>query len=118
MAIALGHGDLNSLSKDAKRIVNRDRDLRISPMAVLELEFLYEIRRVRISREAALETLAREFGLCVCDLPFEAVARQAAAEAWTRDPFDRIIVAQARLAQAILITRDTTMHAQYAKALG
>jgi PIN domain nuclease of toxin-antitoxin system len=58
----------------------------------------------------------RDIGLRVCDRPFSDVARQAAIEGWTRDPFDRLIVAQARLAKAALITRDTTMHANYAKS--
>lgn len=62
VAVALGHGELGSLGKEARRMLDRDRDLRISPMAVLELEFLHEIKRIRISRQVAIETLAREFG--------------------------------------------------------
>ncbi len=69
----------------------------------------------------AREVLTRfgtAIGLQVCDLPFEEVAFQATAESWTRDPFDRIIVAQARLAKAVLVTRDVTILANYNKAIG
>ena len=32
----------------------------------------------------------------MCDLPFTVVSQAALAEGWTRDPFDRMIVAQAK----------------------
>ncbi|MEO8099159.1 MAG: PIN domain-containing protein [Acidobacteriota bacterium] len=68
--------------------------------------------------EVIVAHLAADIGLKVCDLPFAAVARQASEETWTRDPFDRIIVAQARVANATLITRDETIQARYNRALG
>ncbi|MEI9811179.1 MAG: hypothetical protein WDO18_00250 [Acidobacteriota bacterium] len=43
---------------------------------------------------------------------------QPRPERWTRDPFDRMIVAQARLAKAHLITRDTIIQTHYPKAIG
>jgi PIN domain nuclease of toxin-antitoxin system len=85
-------------------------------MVVLELEILREIGRIRGGPHDHITFLERDIGLRVCDRPFSDVARQAAIEGWTRDPFDRLIVAQARLAKAALITRDTTMHANYAKS--
>jgi PIN domain nuclease of toxin-antitoxin system len=116
--VALVAADLRSLSKDARRLLDRETDIRVSPMVVLELELLREIRRVRGTMHAHINFLAADIGLRVCDQPFADVARQAAEEAWTRDPFDRMIVAQARLAGAPLITRDQTMQARYAKAIG
>jgi PIN domain nuclease of toxin-antitoxin system len=41
------------------------------------------------------------------------VAREAEAHDWTRDPFDRLIVAQASLFDAPLITKDADVHAHY-----
>jgi PIN domain nuclease of toxin-antitoxin system len=117
IAIELGAERLN-LAKEALRLLDRDPDLRISPIAVLEFQFLHEVGRLRPGPDVVIQTLASEFGLRVCDRPFDAVVRQACQEAWTRDPFDRIIVAQARLARAPLLTRDTTMQAHYEKALG
>jgi PIN domain nuclease of toxin-antitoxin system len=40
-------------------------------------------------------TLAKEIALRVCGLPFLDVVESAAKEKWIRDPFDRLIVAQA-----------------------
>ena len=114
---ALGRGDLALFSKDARRLMDREPDLRISPMVLLELEYLKEIRRIRESSDVIVATLAAEIGLRVCDRSFEEIARQATEESWTRDPFDRMIVAQARLAGAVLITRDTTIQARYNKAI-
>lgn len=104
-------------SNEAKRLIDREPDIRISPMVLLELEYLREIRRIRESSDVIVATLGAEIGLRVCDRSFEEVARQAAQESWTRDPFDRMIVAQARLTGAILITRDTTIQARYSKAI-
>jgi PIN domain nuclease of toxin-antitoxin system len=87
-------------------------------MVLLEIEYLREIGRIRASREQLLTRLERSLSLNVCDLPFRDVALQAATEAWTRDPFDRMIVAQARLAKAVLITRDTHILSNYPKAMG
>lgn len=116
--VALDQADLRLFTKEARRLIDRDPDLRVSPIIFLELEYLREINRIRRSGETIMTNLSTSAGLRVCDRTFKEVARQAAAETWTRDPFDRIIVAHARIAQATLITRDTNMHARYAKALG
>jgi PIN domain nuclease of toxin-antitoxin system len=36
---------------------------------------------------------------------------------WTRDPFDRLVVSQAALADSILITRDRLILEHYPKAV-
>jgi len=38
-------------------------------------------------------------------------------QTWTRDPFDRLIVSQARLADVPLLTRDRTIHTHYPRAI-
>jgi hypothetical protein len=53
-----------------------------------------------------VEALRREVGLEVCDLPFAQIAEAAIEQSWTRDPFDRLIVSQAILRGAPLLTRD------------
>jgi PIN domain nuclease of toxin-antitoxin system len=64
-----------------------------------------------------LQTLGRDLGVRLCDLPFADVVTAALRQSWTRDPFDRIIVAQAALRRAPLITRDATIRAHYHRAL-
>ncbi len=87
-------------------------------MVLVELDFLHEIGRIDVSARMLLDALREDIRFSVCDRSFADVALAAAAERWTRDPFDRIIVAQARLAKAPLITRDTTIQSHYGKAVG
>ena len=64
-----------------------------------------------------LEALSAEIGLSVCDLSFPLVAARAREANWTRDPFDRLIVAQAQARGAPLITRDRLIRKHYARAI-
>lgn len=110
--------DVQKLDKEARRLLNADNDRRVSPIIRLELEILFEIGRIKVPPDEILEALAEDLDLRVCGRPFADIARAAASERWTRDPFDRIIVAQARIAKAPLITRDTTIQSHYGKAIG
>jgi len=64
-----------------------------------------------------LQALTQEAGLRVCDLPFADVIEMAQRESWTRDPFDRIIVGQAALRKASLVTKDATVRSHYRRAV-
>jgi PIN domain nuclease of toxin-antitoxin system len=86
-------------------------------MAYLEIEYLYELHRLRLHADEVLAPLTREIGLRVCETSFAAVAREAFADAWTRDPFDRLIVAQARVHKAKLLTLDEKILRYYPLAL-
>jgi PIN domain nuclease of toxin-antitoxin system len=95
VVVWLAQGQLASLSPRAASHLETD-SLLIAPMVLLELEYLYEIGRVRLSSREILRKVEFETGVQVCDLPFPAVAAVALDEKWTRDPFDRMIVAQAK----------------------
>jgi PIN domain nuclease of toxin-antitoxin system len=92
-------------------------ELRISPIVVLEMEFLQETGRVLADPEEFLTILRRDFEVNICSLPFHEVIQASRAEKWTRDPFDRIIVGQARTAGAKLITRDRSMRENFPAAI-
>ena len=81
----------------------------ISPMVLLELDYLYEIGKLKVPGEDILHDLAGKIGLALAPTPFEAVVREASGLKWTRDPFDRLITATARVAGARLLTRDATI---------
>ncbi|MRH79006.1 PIN domain-containing protein [Spiribacter sp. C176] len=87
--------------------------LKVSPMVRLELQYLSEIGRVGQSPERVLDYLSGRVGLQTCEAAFGAIVHAAQAENWTRDPFDRLIVAQARLSQAALLTKDRLIHQHY-----
>ena len=92
-------------------------DLLVSPMVLLELQYLFEVGRSREPATNVVEALREEIGLAVCDRPFARVVQAALDQDWTRDPFDRLIVSQAALGEAPLLTKDRAIHDHYAQAV-
>ena len=112
----LAHGS-RRVGRDAARLIQK-AELLVSPMVLVELEYLREIGRLTLPGKDILRKLELEIGLRLCDLPFAEVARSALDEKWTRDPFDRVIVAQARLnGLAALISSDETIAGHYPRTV-
>lgn len=93
-----------------------ENSLRVSPVVALEIQYLFETRRITIQAETILEDLDLRIGLRLDRLSFTRVVRQALLEKWTRDPFDRLIVAQARIRQVPLLTKDKIIRNHYKSA--
>ncbi len=96
----------NKLGAGARRLISRERDLRVSPMVVLELQMLREIGRLNAAPESFLEPLHDDLGVSICDIDFAKVIVTAQSFSWTRDPFDRVIGAQALTGQGRLVSKD------------
>jgi PIN domain nuclease of toxin-antitoxin system len=64
-----------------------------------------------------VDALRSALGLTVCDASFVAVAHAAEGLDWTRDPFDGLIVAQAGIHEAPLVTKDGALHARYERCV-
>lgn len=94
-----------------------ENELLISPIVCLELEYLFEIQRTSQPADIVVAALRSALGLGICDLPFSQVVDEARVQRWTRDPFDRIIVAQARCGSCELMTKDETIHEHYPRAV-
>ena len=88
-------------------------ELMVSPIVRLEMQFLLEIDRISENPERIFKSLAKDFGIKVCNDSFESVVEAAERIHWTRDPFDRIIVAQAQLNNTLLITKDAVIGKHY-----
>ena len=88
----------------------------VSPIVLLELQYLFEIQRVKVDSATIRHDLAHRIGLRICEKPFAAVVARACDTAWTRDPFDRLIVAHAALDDTILLSKDETILQFYAQA--
>lgn len=112
IAVWLCAGVVGKLSDKAKDLLN-SHEIRISPIVRLELQYLYEIKGVTLPANDIVADLSHSIGLKVCDKDFNAVIHRAIALTWTRDPFDRIIVAHALLNEDYLVTRDQTMLGNY-----
>jgi PIN domain nuclease of toxin-antitoxin system len=105
-------GELEKLSAKAKELIEVS-ELRISPMVMLELEYLYEIGRITYRQDTILSSLSESIDLKLCDLSFVAVSRAATGLSWTRDPFDRMIVAHAVCTKSRLLSRDRHIAEHY-----
>lgn len=109
-------GDAARLSAAARGALE-SHDLLISPAVVMELQYFYETKRVADRAEVVVSDLQHRVMLRVCDLPFPDVARHALTLSWTRDPFDRFIVAQAAVRDAALVTKDRILRKRYSASI-
>lgn len=100
------------MSKAARRAVNQD-DLFVSPIVMLEIDLLREIGRVYQSGEKMIRDLTKRIGLELADTPLNDVVAAASELSWTKDAFDRIIVGEASLRSAPLVTKDALIHDYY-----
>ena len=108
---------LDRISEQALDALNQ-HDLLISPIVNLELTYLHEIGRSRRVAQDIVRQLREQVGLRVCDHSFVDVAETATFESWTRDPFDRMIVAHAKAnGYALLVTADEKIRANYPRAV-
>lgn len=117
VVVWLANGSLERITEAARRAIE-ENDLLISPMVVLELEYLHERNRILLPARDVLLKLEHEIGLGVCGLPFGQVAQVALSEKWTRDSFDRMIVAQAKAnGLARLISADEEIEKHYPRTI-
>ena len=117
VAVWLAEGVTRKLPAAARRVIDRC-SLRMSPMVVVELEYMHELGRGKLNAVQASAKLRAELGVEVCEYPFAKVAYAALHEKWTRDAFDRVIVAHARAnASAPLLTADERIREHYEQAI-
>ena len=109
-------GETARISKRAADLINAEA-LLASPIVLLELQYLREIGRLGATPHAVVAELKRRVGLEIQNRPLEAIVEQAQDLDWTRDVFDRLIVAQAALDAAALVTTDRTIRKHYPKAV-
>jgi len=108
-------GDLQNISRSARQLIN-ENEIYICSMVRLELQYLFEIERITSESNEIIFDLSDRIGLKVCDKNFNTVVNGALDISWTRDPFDRIIVANAALNDNILLTKDQNILRNYRHA--
>ena len=109
-------GKIEKLSEKAYNLLN-DNPIFISPIVRLELQYLYEIERITEKANMIVADLSDRIDLQVCDKNFINIISSAINYSWTRDPFDRIIVANADINNNILLTKDRNILDHYEKAV-
>jgi PIN domain nuclease of toxin-antitoxin system len=105
------------LLSERARLEIETNDIFISPIVKLELEYLYEIERIRDDSQAIIDYLKNKIALKTDDSNFLEIINIAVNEKWTRDPFDRLIVAHSKYKDAYLITKDERVKTNYFKAI-
>jgi len=105
-------GDQSRFTKKGLTLINVN-DLLISPIVKLELQYLLEIKRITQTADAIISDLKKRIGLKICQKPFEEIIQNSIKQTWTRDPFDRIIVAHAALDNLMLLSKDKTILGSY-----
>jgi len=105
-------GDKSKFTNKGLTLIN-ENDLLISPIVKLELQYLLEIKRITQTPDAIISDLNKRIGLKTCQKPFEKIIQNSIKQTWTRDPFDRIIVAHAALDDLMLLSKDKTILGSY-----
>jgi len=117
IAVAMYQGKPAGLSRKALAAIDRE-PLSFSPAVLLELELLHEIGRLKLGAGAIAKYLADELAIHCAPERFVDVAVKALPLAYTRDPFDRLIIAHAELLKVPLITLDVNLQQHCRLALG
>ncbi|HEX6832058.1 MAG TPA: PIN domain-containing protein [Rudaea sp.] len=115
IVVQLYEGRTNGLSAYVKRELDRGAAL-ISPTVVFELEMLHEIQRIRPNAADIVRAVGEDLGIRIAAEPFADIVDEALGFSFTRDPFDRLIVAHAALREAPLVTFDERIGAHYRRA--
>jgi len=116
VAIWLADGRSDFLSEVAKNILNSADSICVSSMVLLELEYLQEIGKINGRPDELLQKLDCEIGVKTISCDFYKLISKARYLKWTRDPFDRLIVAHAMLGDSTLITKDRNIREHYSKS--
>ena len=109
-------GSVNLISKEILQALD-ENELYISPIVELELQYLKDSKKIKKAPAEITEALHKEINLKICSKDFHSIVRESLHLHWTRDPFDRIIVAHAALNNNSLFTKDDTIRAQYKQAV-
>ena len=117
VVVWLAQGNLTRISQTAQDVLEQ-ADLLLCPMVLIELEYLFEVNRIKLTSRDVQLKIEHELGVRVCHLSFPLVASVMLDEKWTRDPFDRTIVAQAKAnGLAPLISADEEIREHYPRTV-
>ena len=101
-------GLIHKISENAKKAID-DHEVVISPMVKLELQYLFEIGRITVKPDTIIRGLSNSIGLRISETPLDQIIEEALKINWTRDVFDRLLSAEAKVVDACFITADDTI---------
>jgi PIN domain nuclease of toxin-antitoxin system len=104
-----GHARIRRLARSVRRLY-------ISPANLLEIQLLLEAGRIRLRPGGSIVRIAQDERWVLDDPPAAEWFIKALELGWTRDPFDRLLVAHARLRGWRLATGDANLLKQLESA--
>lgn len=110
--IWLENGDLYRFGK-LSLLYLENCHLLISPMVKLELQYLYQKKRVTEDAESIIDKITNKVDFSACQKNWLDIVNIALTCDFTRDVFDRLIVAHAMLDHDILISKDENLTKHY-----
>ena len=116
VAIWLYSGMLDLFKPKVLQLIN-DNQVCISQIVRLEMKYLNEIGRINQHPDMIIDALIDEIGLVFSNNSIERIVSQAIHLDFTRDPFDRVIVADAYINNSFLITKDQNIRKNYKYAV-
>ena len=117
IVVCLYAGLLDKFTPKAKAGID-DNNVVISQFARLELQYLYEIERIKVKPDKIIGALAGEIDLRISEYPLNNIIEKALMINWTRDVFDRLLVAETmRDPSLLLITADQKIREKFTQAL-
>lgn len=113
IVVWLRQKELEKFSKRALDTIENAHTLLISPMVMMELKYLQEIGRLTDSPYNILGDLNAMIDLRVDEVEMFDVIKKSLSLEWTRDPFDRLIVANTMVRDYPLLTKDEKILANF-----
>jgi PIN domain nuclease of toxin-antitoxin system len=86
--------------------LHRYRPWGVSPVSFLEIQFLAEVGRLSVKNPEFTNTVMNDNRFIVDDIPLEILVGHALRLAWTRDPFDRLLVGHSSARRVAFCTVD------------
>ena len=100
--------------KRAETLKQTKQRLYLSPVSILELQFLLEVGRLKLEPEHTLADIVNDPRWTLDSPPSDVLFGAALDLGWTRDPFDRLLVAHTRCRRWILATGDKVLQTHLA----
>ena len=107
---------IEKLTPAAEKVIEDD-DIVISQFVRLEMRYLYKIDRIRTRPYPITKSLFKSLGLKISNRPLETIMEEAPRISWTRDVFDRLLVAEAESAGCGFVSADKTIRSHYKRTI-
>jgi PIN domain nuclease of toxin-antitoxin system len=114
--VALFKGNSSYFSTNAVKTIN-ENNLYFASISKLELQLFFEIGRLQYAPGIILNELSKNIGLCEGIYSYTEVTDKSLEINFTRDPFDRMIVAESAIDSNPLITKDENILQNYTNAI-